>query len=75
MILHLNYLENKKMKLEVYYKSVYGNDLCYPQCLKAKKFAKLANQKTLSKYSLELIASLGYKIDVVAYNPNSKTEY
>jgi len=75
MILHLNYLENKKMKLEVYYKSVYGNDLCYPQCLTAKKLVRLTNQKTFSEYSLELIASLGYKIDVVAYNPNSKTEY
>jgi len=63
------------VKLEVYYKSVYGNDLCYPQCLKAKKFAKLTSRETFSQPSLDLIKSLGYKIDVVAYNPNSKTEY
>ena len=52
------------MKLEVYYKSVYGNDLCYPQCLKAKKFAKLTRRETFSQPSLDLIKSLGYKIDL-----------
>mgnify|MGYP000627914478 CR=1 FL=1 len=61
-----------KQELEVYYKSVYGNNLCYPQCLKAKKFAKLTNQKTLSQSALNLIQAMGYAILVDAYNPKDQ---
>ena len=51
--------------IEVYYKNNYVNGLCYPHCSTAKKFAKEANEKTLSRSSLKHIRSLGYTINVV----------
>jgi|TARA_A100000171_G_C2129619_1_gene145820 hypothetical protein len=60
------------LNMKVFYKNVYGNDLCYPFCNTAKKFAKLINQKTFSSYHLHNISHLGYAIDVVAYNPKQK---
>ena len=59
------------MKIEVYYKNVYGNDLCYPLCSNAVVFTELAGQKTLSTYTLGRIERLGYEINVVAYNPTA----
>ena len=41
------------MKIDVYYKNVYGNDLCYPACEDAKIFAEMAGQKTLIPYTLK----------------------
>ena len=32
------------MKIDVYYKNVYGNDLCYPACYDAVVFTELAGQ-------------------------------
>lgn len=57
------------MGIDVYYKNVYGNDLCYPACYDAVVFTELLGQKTLSAYALARIKSLGYKVNVVAYNP------
>tara|TARA_R110000765_G_scaffold419708_1_gene524117 strand:- start:401 stop:580 length:180 start_codon:yes stop_codon:yes gene_type:complete len=57
------------MGIDVYYKNVYGNDLCYPACYDAVVFTELLGQKTLSVYALARIKSLGYKVNVVAYNP------
>lgn len=57
------------MNIDVYYKNVYGNDLCYPACYDAVVFTELLGQKTLSAYALARIKSLGYKVNVVAYNP------
>jgi len=57
------------MKIDVYYKNVYGNDLCYPASYDAVVFTELAGQKTLSTYTLARIKSLGYEVNVVAYNP------
>ena len=55
--------------VEIYYKNRYVNGLCYPHCSTAKKFAELTNQKTLSRSSLGIIKSLGYKIvDVSPYD-------
>ena len=48
------------MKIDVYYKNVYGNDLCYPACEDAKIFAGLSRQKTLSTYTIAMIERLGY---------------
>ena len=42
--------------------NVYGNRTVYPVCSKAKIFAMLANTKTLTTPSLELIKALGYEI-------------
>ena len=59
------------MKIDVYYKNVYGNDLCYPACEEAKIFAGIAGQKTLSTYTITMIEILGYEVNVVAYNPTT----
>ena len=59
------------MKIDVYYKNVYGNDLCYPACENAKIFAGIAGQKTLSTYTIAKIERLGYDVNVVAYNPTT----
>ena len=61
-----------KLQIRVYYKTVYGNDLCYPKCMTAKKFARLTNQKTLSQSALNLIQDMGYAILVDAYNPKDQ---
>ena len=53
------------MNIEVYYKNVYGNDLCYPACEASMIFASIAGQKTLSDYTIERIQKLGYKINVI----------
>ena len=58
--------------IKVYYKSVYGNDLCYPSCDYAKALAELAGNKTLSNDALRLAKNeLGYDIEVVPYIPKS----
>lgn len=61
------------MKINVYYKNVYGTDVCYPACNDAKIFVRIAGseRKTLSAHMLELIKNLGYKINVVAYDPTA----
>ena len=57
-------------KLEVLYKNVWGNDLCYPVNDIAKNICKLTGAKTLSKNALFIAKDMGYVLKVVAYNPN-----
>ena len=57
------------MKIDVYYKNVYGNDLCYPASYDAVVFTELVGQKTLSTYTLSKVRQLGYDINLVAYDP------
>ena len=46
-------------------KNVYGNDLYYPVCSKAKAFTKLLETKTLTVHKLkEIRHNLGYEIEV-----------
>jgi|TARA_R110000744_G_scaffold331972_2_gene437394 hypothetical protein len=59
------------MEINVYYKNVYGTDLCYPACENAKILADIAGQKTLSTYTLSKVRRLGYNINVVAYDPTT----
>jgi len=59
------------MEINVYYKNVYGTDYCYPACEDANIFACIAKQKTLPDYTLKRIQKLGYKINVVAYDPTT----
>jgi len=47
-------------------KNVYGNDLIYPVCDNAQKFAVLTNKKTLSKNELAYIKALGFEVKVEA---------
>jgi hypothetical protein len=48
------------MNLIIEQKRVYGNDLIYPICDKAKKLCSLTNQKTFSKYAINVLKQLGY---------------
>ena len=54
------------MTIKVSIKNVYGNELIYPVCDKAKSFAHLTGNKTLSHYNVETIKRLGYKVEVIA---------
>ena len=42
----------------------WGNDVVYPECRKAKIFAKIAGTTTLTSRAIEQIKSLGYVINV-----------
>jgi len=55
---------NKEILVRI--KTVYGNDLIYPVCDNAQKFAVLTNKKTLSKNELAYIKALGFEVKVEA---------
>ena len=52
------------MELEVEKKSVYGNQLIYPICNKAKILASISVNKTLLPEVIESIKKLGYKLTI-----------
>jgi hypothetical protein len=45
-------------------KQVYGNDTIYPECTRAKLFAELLGQKTLTRTDLNIIKQMGFKVTV-----------
>lgn len=53
------------MTIQVMIKNVYGNETVYPACEKAKIFASMVGQKTLTHADLSSIKALGYTIQVV----------
>ena len=50
------------MELVVEKKSVYGNQLVYPVCDRAKLFANISGNKTLLPEVIEYIKKLGYNL-------------
>lgn len=54
------------MNIQVYIKSVYGNELVYPHCEQAKLMAKLAKTSTLTPKDIAIIKSMGYSVVVVS---------
>tara|TARA_R100001443_G_C3254159_1_gene154026 strand:- start:76 stop:249 length:174 start_codon:yes stop_codon:yes gene_type:complete len=54
------------MEIEVQVKTVYGNDLIYPMCSKAKSFTTLTKTKTLSREDIAVIKALGYAVKTAA---------
>lgn len=54
-----------QMTIKVQLRSVYGNDVIYPACPDARRFADLAGTRTLTVQALKIIRDLGYKIEVV----------
>ena len=54
------------MEIEVQVKTVYGNDLIYPICSKAKSFTTLTKTKTLSREDIAVIKALGYAVKTAA---------
>ena len=52
------------MKIQVQLKQSYGRDLIYPVCDKAKAFAALVGQKTLTDQDIKIITkSLGFELE------------
>lgn len=52
------------MKITIAIERVYGVVKYYPACETSQKLAQLAGTKTLTRASLNIIESLGYKINV-----------
>jgi hypothetical protein len=52
----------KTMTVQI--KNVYGNEMIYPVCEIAKKFALLTGKKTLSMNDIRTIKELGYSVEV-----------
>jgi hypothetical protein len=52
------------MTIVVKIKNVYGNDTIYPVCEKARIFAALSGNKTITLHALAQIKLLGYEIAV-----------
>ena len=48
------------MKIHIDVRNVYGTTKYYPVCLVGRTFAKIAQTKTLTPETCELIKSLGY---------------
>lgn len=44
--------------------NVYGEDKVYPVDEPARNFARIAGTKTLTEYTISLIKSLGYTVNV-----------
>ncbi len=53
-------------------KNVYGNDLVYPVCDKAKLFAQIAGSKTLTEQTLTCIVKMGFMVDYAPINQEDK---
>ena len=53
------------MSIKVKIKNIYGRDLVYPVCEKAKLLAKLVQQATFTSREIQVIKDLGYSIEVV----------
>jgi len=53
------------MTIQIRKREVYGNEMLYPVCKKAKLFAQIAGTKTLTLYTIGQISELGYEIEMV----------
>lgn len=57
------------MAIQVSIKSVYGKETIYPVCEKAKIFASLVEQSTLTRTDISRIKALGFVVEVVPNSP------
>lgn len=55
------------MSVQVQIKNVYGNTTIYPVCQKAKTFASMVGQKTLTARDIQHIKELGYTVEVIQH--------
>ena len=53
------------MTIQYYSKNIFGHELFYPACQKAKLFTRLLNKKTFSLGDLIIIKELGIKVEEV----------
>lgn len=52
------------MKITVKKVSIYGRDVLYPVCKKARLFTKFADLKTLRASDIKVIRALGFEVEV-----------
>jgi|TARA_E500000331_G_scaffold347203_1_gene387083 hypothetical protein len=52
--------------IKVQLRNVYGNELIYPMCQDAQRFARLTQTKTLHRDDIATIKSLGFTVETVA---------
>lgn len=62
-------LPNPKLQIVVRLKTNYGSRVIYPSCDKAKTFARLLNQETLTPQNIRVIKELGYEVVVKPSEP------
>jgi hypothetical protein len=55
------------MKLQVYVKQVYGNDMIYPSCETSKTFLKALGLKTFTATAFGAAKALGATFEFVVY--------
>ena len=63
-------LPNPKLQIVVRLKTNYGSQVIYPSCDRAKGFAKLLNQETLTPQNIRVIKELGYEVVVKPSEPS-----
>ena len=56
--------KEEQMKIIIEQKQVYGKTLFYPICETAQIFSDLTRTKTLDRFQLHKIKSLGYSIEL-----------
>lgn len=56
--------QERFMSIQIEFKHAYGKEWIYPVCDRAKLFAELVGQKTLTRENIGLIKQLGYKIEI-----------
>lgn len=54
------------MSIQVQIKNIYVNETIYPICDKAKTFATMVKQKTLTREDIRHIKALGLSIEVIS---------
>ena len=59
-----------KLQIVVKLKTNYGSQVIYPACDRAKGFAKLLNQETLTPHNIRVIKELGYEVVVKPSEPS-----
>jgi hypothetical protein len=57
--------QHEPLAIHVRVLDVYGRQVVYPLCDKAKVFASIADTKTLTETTLRCIRKLGYEIHVI----------
>ena len=56
---------NKKNKIYVEIKNVYGHERIYPRCKKGKMFTQLTDKFSLTMREIGIIKTLGYNVEVI----------
>ena len=55
----------KKLKIKVSIKTVYGVERIYPKCKISTSFSRLMRKKTFDREEIQEIKTMGYSVEVV----------